>query len=584
MAVALDAILPITISERTLSAALIALLCYPLIILFAFAFVGRRARATGDTGGLRPNMGWLHTWGGLWFCWLLYAVFLTGTLAVFEEPITHWMTPEHHLAEAREAPPSGPVVDRERRLQVARDYVLANVDKSRTWSIWPGDPATAAPLIVWERDDQTAEFTRHQLDPASGQIVSIAPDEVATRATWGGHHFVEFHHELHAGKIGLWIVAIATIAMLVTLISGVIIHKRIFKDFFTFRPRKGQRSWLDAHNALAVLTLPFQFMIAFTGIAFYATTYIPVAPLSISVSSDAGDRPAWTGTPAPVPQLEPFAARASTVLTQDIHAVVMENPGDVSMRVRVYGKSEDGAELQRISRSMGIVNFDAQSGAIQRVLRPGDGEGPATTAKEVMDSLHMAEFGGWPVKWLYFICGMAGTAMIGTGAALFMVKRRARHGNEFGKSSATVYRVIEGLNVAAIAGLGVACIAYLWANRLIPVDLANRASWELRVFFVIWLVTLAHGMMRPPMRAWIEQFVSLAVLCLALPLVNVLTNGDQLFAEIGRGDLESAGVEMVAMTFGLVAIWIAHRLHRKGNMPSRQRRPVKAAAQLQPAE
>jgi photosystem II stability/assembly factor-like uncharacterized protein len=26
-------------------------------------------------------MAWLHTWVGLWFSWLLFAVFLTGTLA-----------------------------------------------------------------------------------------------------------------------------------------------------------------------------------------------------------------------------------------------------------------------------------------------------------------------------------------------------------------------------------------------------------------------------------------------------------------------------------------------------------------------
>ena len=51
-------------------------------------------------GGFRQAQAWLHTWCGLWLSWLLFAVFLTGTLAVFEEPITHWMTPEHHAEEA----------------------------------------------------------------------------------------------------------------------------------------------------------------------------------------------------------------------------------------------------------------------------------------------------------------------------------------------------------------------------------------------------------------------------------------------------------------------------------------------------
>ena len=45
--------------------------------------------------------------------------------------------------------------------------------------------------------------------------------------------------------------------MLIAIVSGVITHKKIFIDFFTFRWGKGQRSWLDAHNASGVLLLPF---------------------------------------------------------------------------------------------------------------------------------------------------------------------------------------------------------------------------------------------------------------------------------------------------------------------------------------
>lgn len=75
-------------------------------------------------------------------------------------------------------------------------------------------------------------------------------------------------------------------AMLVAMVSGVATHKRIFKDFFTFRASKGQRSWLDAHNATAVLTLPFQFMIAYTGIVISAFTLMP-APIAATYGPGA---------------------------------------------------------------------------------------------------------------------------------------------------------------------------------------------------------------------------------------------------------------------------------------------------------
>ena len=75
---------------------------------------------------------------------------------------------------------------------------------------------------------------------------------------------MSFHYTLHGGLPGYWLVGWISMCMLVALISGVVVHKRIFKDF-TFRPGKGQRSWLDAHNATAVLGLPFLFMIGYTG-------------------------------------------------------------------------------------------------------------------------------------------------------------------------------------------------------------------------------------------------------------------------------------------------------------------------------
>ncbi|EPM93235.1 membrane protein, partial [Pseudomonas syringae pv. actinidiae ICMP 19070] len=39
-------------------------------------------------------MAWLHTWVGLLFGWLLFAIFLTGTLSYFKDEITQWMQPE----------------------------------------------------------------------------------------------------------------------------------------------------------------------------------------------------------------------------------------------------------------------------------------------------------------------------------------------------------------------------------------------------------------------------------------------------------------------------------------------------------
>ena len=50
-------------------------------------------------GKFRISMTWLHTWAGLVFCWLLYFLFVTGTLGYFDSEIDLWMTPEAAVAE-----------------------------------------------------------------------------------------------------------------------------------------------------------------------------------------------------------------------------------------------------------------------------------------------------------------------------------------------------------------------------------------------------------------------------------------------------------------------------------------------------
>ncbi len=528
---------------------------------------------TPQQGGLRQAMAWLHTWSGLWISWLLFAIFLTGTLAVFDDPIGHWMTPEHALEEASRAhdPALPKVTDRAHRLELALDFMAKQHPKADMWEIWPVQRPGHGLSAYWFQP--SGGYGSADLDPLTGAIVKQA--RAATqRDTIGGHHFVDFHYALHAGRIGVWIVGITSMIMLVALVSGVITHKRIFKDFFTFRPAKGQRSWLDAHNAVAVLTLPFQCMIAYTGLAFFSDDYVP-APVVVQYGmdnakkafladwNDAG-KPVKTGQPLAIPALESFALRAEQAIGQEIRAVVLDNPNDASMRVCMYGWNEDVELLTRLSANTGRACYALATGEQVAVRLPGESDtGGAGLTRSVMSNLHMVGFGGTPMRWLYFVCGLAGTAMMGTGAILFLVKRRQKAGAEFGACTQRVYRVIECLNVAAIAGLAIACVGFLWANRLIPIGLEQRAGWEVRAFFGVWLLMLVHACLRAEKRAWIEQLCLLAVLCLLLPVLNVLSTGDNLTAQVARGDWESAGVELASMAFGLLAAWGAWKVHKR---------------------
>ncbi|NIF85807.1 PepSY domain-containing protein [Comamonas sp. Tr-654] len=532
-------------------------------------------------GSFRQAQAWLHTWCGLWVSWLLFAILLTGTLAVFKEPITHWMTPEHHAEEAAEEektphiPAEG---DRARRLAFGLAYMEKHHPGAEMWELWPSNAEGAGHLIAYWFDSKR-EYAAARLDPLTGEVV--APVKPRARSTQGGHHFVEFHHNLHAGQPGLWVVGMAALAMLVALVSGVITHRRIFKDFFTLRIGKGQRSWLDAHNIAGVLTLPFQLMIAYTGIMISAAIFMPSGVLTFfgkgstgavafeTAVDDAG-KPARSGVSMAVPELEAFASRGQQLIRQPVRAVVIDHPGDAAARIGVYGWNADDELLDRLSATTGRVLFSAATGEVLSVRQPGAvGGGSVALAQSAMIGLHKVKFGGLMLKWLYFFCGLAGSAMVATGAILFTVKRRTRHLGEFGSASTRLYSLIEGLNTTAIAGVPLACVGYLWGNRLIPVEIAHRRDWELAMFFGLWLLSLIHAVSRDSSAVWKEQLAALATLCFLLPLLNWLTVGDHLVAQIQRGDWESAGVELFVILFGVASTMACRSLCRRASGAAR---------------
>lgn len=544
-------------------------------------------------GSFRQAQAWLHTWCGLWFSWLLYAIFLTGTLAVFEEPITHWMTPEHHALEQAGAQQSDAAQAAKsslsQRLQWGMTYMERQHPGADMWELWPADAKGGGDLHVYWFDGD-GQYAAAQLDPASGSAVD-ASEAPRVRQTSGGHHFVDFHYQLHSGQLGLWIVGIAALAMLVALVSGVITHRRIFKDFFTFRARKGQRSWLDMHNAVAVLTLPFQFMIAYTGIAISCSTFMPAgiaayfggsaeALKSFQVALNEPGKPQRSGQSMAVPDLESFVLRGQALIGQPVRAVVIDYPGDAAARIGVYGWNDTDDLSKRLSPTSGMAVFWAATAELQQLRLPGgvDG-GAASLTQSVIGGLHMATYGGLPLKWLYFICGLAGSAMMATGAILFMVKRRGKHQGEFGSSSVTVYRMIEAANVAAIAGLGIACVGFLWANRLLPVELALRSRWELVVFFALWTLALLHALLRAPSLAWRDQMAALALLCLLLPVLSFVTTGDHLAAHLLQGDWESAGVELFTLAVGVAAAAAWAWMRRVANLKPGRKQPAAQASQ-----
>jgi len=524
--------------------------------------------------GIRQTMSDLHTWTGLLLGWLLYAMFLTGTVSYFKDEISQWMRPE--LAAQHSVPDPAVVAQR------ISDEMLELAPGSPQWSVLLPSARDNVANAFWRNADGSRGtgrrgFEEATFDPATGQ-------KVAARDTRGGDFFYRFHFQFHylPVQIGRWLAGLCAMFMLVAIISGVITHKKIFTDFFTFRWGKGQRSWMDAHNALSVFGLPFHLMITYTGLVTLMAMYMPWGEQA-AFKTPAERRELTTQLSAFIPPAKPTGEAAALAPVGDmvrqaqarwghenISRVTVTNSGDAAARVTVTR-----GESARVSMSPQYMLFDGPSG---RVLEVRDQVGPAAEVRGVMFALHLGRFSDLQLRWLYFLVSLAGTAMVGTGLVMWTVKRRQRLPDPsrpyFG------FRLVERLNIAAIAGLSVAMTAYLWGNRLLPTDLQARAAAEIDLFFLVWAATLLYAAVRPAKRAWIELLWLAAALLALLPLLNAFTTDRPLWRSVAAGDWIFAGLELMCWALAALHAMLALRAarHRPRAAKARPGRAAPAAA------
>lgn len=535
----------------------------------------RRAKAEPLARGIRQTMSDLHTWVGLLLGWFLYAMFLTGTVSYFRNEITQWMQPEQpHQSQASE-----PALVAQR----IGDAMAHVAPQSPQWLINLPDARSTVATVFWS-PPQTEKgarrrFENGRFDPATGTRL-----EGPVRETRGGEFFYRFHFQFHYMPVlwGRWLAGFCAMFMLVAIVSGVITHKKIFVDFFTFRWGKGQRSWLDAHNALSVFGLPFHAMITYTGLVTLMALYMPWGSQTafktpaerqqLTAELSAFIQPGKpSGQKAALAPVEDMVQQAQARWGHDnISRVTITHAGDAAARVSV-----SRGDAGRASMSPQYMLFEGSTG---KLLETKDHVGPAAETRGVMYALHLGRFGDSVTRWLYFIVSLAGTAMVGTGLVMWTVKRRQKLPNPdkpyFG------FHVVERLNIAAIAGLSVAMAGMLWANRLLPTTLPERAAWEIHSFFIVWGLMAVHAVLRPAKRAWLEQlWLATAALAL-LPLLNVATTQRPLWHSLAEGDWVFVGVDGMLWALAALHALLAVRTARH----SAKARPVRRAAPMRTTE
>ncbi len=538
----------------------------------------------------RLSMTWLHTWFGLVLGYVLMVVFFFGALAIFDREIDRWAMP-HTRFDPQPLPSFDRVI--KPRLLAARPETKA-IEEARTkgtlpenlkpksWGVYSGprDPVTTG-WVEFEGKLLPGKEEEHQhgedslvasvdIDPRTGKLLPSNLQPIGS----GWFYPMHFTLQLLWMDLGIWIVGLAAMAMMAALVSGVVMHKKIFREFFTFRPAKAMlRSTLDLHNLTGVVALPFHFMFALSGLVIFAGIYMPAADKMLAKQVEAR-----TTTDAAAKHLPEKPAGASAELAS-VDAMVAQAehrwaergmPGKaVAIQITHVGDANAYVSVTRSNADRVATNeaayFDGASG---RLLFEEPSSPPVTTVRGYIAGLHLIGFKHWTLRWLYFVGALASCACIATGFIFFVEKRKRTHAKQ-GVSGA---RWVDALAVTTVTGMLIATLAMLVVNRLLPVDWVHRGDWETGTFWAAWALALLHASWRSaPVRqarrspAWHEQCWAVAVLGFCAVLLNWVSTGDHLGKTLLSGYWPVAGVDLILLASATVAALTGIHLSRKAN-------------------
>lgn len=484
----------------------------------------------------RLSMNWLHTWAGVVLGGVLLAIFWMGTLSVFDREIDRWMAPMTRLP----APDPGvsidslrPLIERAAAAKARTLFLHLPTDREPTIRVTYGGASGSAGLI---------------LNPADGTTLP-------NPGTLAGTQFLyPFHYTLHIrlGELGIWLVGFSSMAMLALCVSGVIVHRKIFVDFFAFRPsRKPRRLILDLHNVTGVLAFPFHIVITLSGLIVFWSIYFP-SGWQVGYQERQAFNADLFGTfarprlnnPGELASLDAMVGEAQRMWDgKRPRYVFIRNLGDAAAYVQI-GRSDDS----RLGGWNDIAYFDAATGSLLHVRGAAR---PVMTAQRFISDLHLIRFQHWTLRWAYFALGLTGCVMIATGYLFWLEARRKKHAQLDLKG----VRIVEGLTVGSFTGLVIATVGFFVVNRMLPLEISfagyDRAALEIWAFYLVWLATFAHAWMRPSC-AWGEQCGLIAVAAVAAVALNWMTTGDHIVRSVTHRHLWPVAAMDLLLLFGAV--------------------------------
>jgi len=529
-----------------------------------------------------------HTISGIFICAILYVIFFAGSFSFFRSEIIAWQKNESDNVGSLVHSGFDTLLDSLGRTKnlTGRDIAFymqrnghsasVNVSVSKD-SVVANEAARNAPT------GKEAKRGGHGRG-ARGDAVYFTYDFAKKKSLDGreGYTLGEFLYRLHflaqlnqiginiGTPFGYAVAGLVSFMFLFALITGLLLHwDKIKSNFFIFRPwNKWKTVWTDMHTAMGVIGFPYQFMYALTGIIFCCDSLLIIPFSQYMYNGDSKEIYAGLGY---------NDNKEYAYLYSPIHS-------DFKVGVLLDGLSEKwpNSHIDRIfinnygDKSMHVTamytaNIDKNfAGAGKMIYRVADKkilfEKSANEKGSYMDyikgfiyRLHYGDFGGYPVKIIYFVLGIMGCLIIISGILIWLVARDKnnvpKHKRIFNFWASNVFLAI--------------CLSMLpvTASTFIVIKLADQVDRSLiySVYFYGWLAlsvfyTIRHNMRRTNL----ETLLLGVILSFAIPIVNGIKTGKWIWVTYGSGEHDIMLVDMLWLSIGIVGLLVWLRILKDG--------------------
>nr|WP_295922086.1 PepSY-associated TM helix domain-containing protein [uncultured Dyadobacter sp.] len=486
-----------------------------------------------------------HTISGIIIAALLYVIFFAGSFSFFKDDIAAWQKGKSVVAQ-QPGPPYNHLLDSLSRHYDLRgrnfDFYIQRQGQGTYVSMTASQDTTISkPKPKPEKQEKRRGRGRRDDDDSAYFLYSFSDKNAGDYSS--SYDMAEFLYRLHflaqlnqipiniGTPFGYLLAGIVAFLFLFALITGLLLHwDKIKANFFLFRPMsKWKTVWTDMHTVLGVIGFPFQLVFAVTGVVLIVNSVMlaPFANLLYEGDSEKmyerlqynkSVQVDYTYQPMNVAfDMDAFVGKwQNEWKTSKISRIYIRNYQDESMQISMESKPDPRESFT----GSGYVRVDVASGKVLEQKSPSEGGNYIDTVKGLIYHLHFGDFGGKPLRMVFFLLGLMGCAVILSGIMVWLVARD-KVSTEVRKRRFNFWA--SNLFLAACLGmLPVTAFTFIMLKTLNHID----QSVIYNVYFYSWLLLGGYLMALRNLTLMNRQTLLLsAVLCLGVPLANGFSTG-----------------------------------------------------------